>query len=62
MKQAANFIIRNTIASPVIWSAVGVASIVAGCWQVYPPSAYLVFGGLILFAVYRIVNNRGNNR
>ena len=58
MRRIGTYIFRNTVASPAVWSAVGVASIVAGCWQVFPPAAFLVFGGLVLFAVYKVVNNR----
>lgn len=38
------------------FALLGVASIVYGCLQIYQPLAFFAFGGIVLFAIYRIIN------
>lgn len=58
MRRIGKLIWSVTFASVETWAAVGVASLVFGCWQVYRPAAFILFGVIILTAVYLIKRNQ----
>jgi hypothetical protein len=37
----------------------GLGSLTYGCWLIYPPLAFLVFGALILIGTVRVAMTRG---